>query len=1192
MEPLYYYGDDSSSSPSDNSTCSLMSSCTQCIDWATGCLWCSVPKDSPGFGRGVCLPRLQAQDSCEIGELQATCQEEAGWYVLLLTLSALLCCCCFLTMARKFAAMWHERWWIGAGGELAVPLLDEEGEEQQHAVIFRSSLVDGAGTSWRCPVCGFDNRPRCKNCDLCGITSEFAEVYWKEKDAPNSKIGGKPKRPETSVEEGKAAGGGKLPSLGAESSPSPETDTDGGEKLGSAGGSGSGSSRSEGTGGAAGGGGGGEETGRGREEDGAEEEEEEGADESESAPLLSGSAKTGRCVVVRGGWGGGGVGGGGDAPPPGGGDDSDVDSGGGGGGYGYGYGLGHRVEASPGETSEGGKARAAARFRMRRPGTLTERQKRARRRRIWQRVIGPDGKLRWLQSLDSPAASLAAAPRPAARPTAAPPAAAYQPPSVSPAPSSSSDDATAASTAAANESEAGRSRGGSGSGSGGVPAAAASAAANAAAVIRYWTASLSRGRPAAAGTAAAGGRGGDSRDSSSALASEEQARGAAAAAAAAGLEANEEEGGEEESLLSAVERGEGVARRPSPPASPPPPASPSSSSRDERGAKREREGSDRGDDRPRVASPAGTGSGGASAGGEGGGGGGGRGRSGGTDTKISPAGKTTTTMATAVPTEAVTRTRRDSFGDEVMMTKCPGYYATFLDGGGLALDEARDGEPVVQPHPLPPSATRKGQLAGEGAATATDGSGTGGGGGGGRGRGRGGGGGGGGGVGTVGFGLGTGPGARMGAGGGWAEGSARRREARREEVASEEWITSTKKEVAKLCEVASKPFWQKHSWFLDQLKLLQVPHGAGMEAMRIEVNRKNLLEDSFAQVSAMNVGELRRWLRVQFVGEAGVDAGGLEREWFMLVCSALFDPSTGLFTPQPSNGAFAINPSSGMANEMHLEYFRFTGRVLGKLLMEHSVAPYHLSLPILKHLLGLPVAFTDLEFADVELYRNLQWLRANAGAESLGLDFTVTLESFGVKEVAELVPGGKDVAVTDENKEEYLQLRLKHRVLNGTHAQLWNLMRGLYDVIPAHLISVFDYQEMELLLCGIPEIDVEEWKRCSRYLGAYRRAGENHFVIQWFWEVVEAFSEDEKARFLQFCTGSSRLPAHGFKALQSNDGSFRSFSVQSITKRESAFPRAHTCFNKLDLPMYETKKELEECLGLCICFELTGFTID
>lgn len=98
--------------------------------------------------------------------------------------------------------------------------------------------------------------------------------------------------------------------------------------------------------------------------------------------------------------------------------------------------------------------------------------------------------------------------------------------------------------------------------------------------------------------------------------------------------------------------------------------------------------------------------------------------------------------------------------------------------------------------------------------------------------------------------------------------------------------------------------------------------------------------------------------------------------------------------------------------------------------MEHSVAPYHLSLPILKHLLGLPVAFSDLEFADVELHRNLCWLRANDGAESLGLDFTVTLESFGVKEVAELVPGGRSVGVTDDNKEDYLQVA-KLQALDG-----------------------------------------------------------------------------------------------------------------------------------------------------------------
>lgn len=62
--------------------------------------------------------------------------------MLVLTLSALLCCCCFLTMARKFVAMWHERWWLASGGDLAAPLLDEDGEEQQHEVGNRQRQCD------------------------------------------------------------------------------------------------------------------------------------------------------------------------------------------------------------------------------------------------------------------------------------------------------------------------------------------------------------------------------------------------------------------------------------------------------------------------------------------------------------------------------------------------------------------------------------------------------------------------------------------------------------------------------------------------------------------------------------------------------------------------------------------------------------------------------------------------------------------------------------------------------------------------------------------------------------------------------------------------------------------------------------------------------------------------------------------
>lgn len=71
-------------------------------------------------------------------------------------------------------------------------------------------------------------------------------------------------------------------------------------------------------------------------------------------------------------------------------------------------------------------------------------------------------------------------------------------------------------------------------------------------------------------------------------------------------------------------------------------------------------------------------------------------------------------------------------------------------------------------------------------------------------------------------------------------------------------------------------------------------------------------------------------MRVQFLGEPGVDAGGLEREWFVLVVQALFDPAQGLFTRTGELGSYNINPSSAKLSHdnLHLQYFYFTGRSL------------------------------------------------------------------------------------------------------------------------------------------------------------------------------------------------------------------------------------------------------------------------
>ena len=122
-------------------------------------------------------------------------------------------------------------------------------------------------------------------------------------------------------------------------------------------------------------------------------------------------------------------------------------------------------------------------------------------------------------------------------------------------------------------------------------------------------------------------------------------------------------------------------------------------------------------------------------------------------------------------------------------------------------------------------------------------------------------------------------------------------------------------------------------------------------------------------------------------------------------------------------------------------------------------------------------------------------------------------------------------------------------MLDSVKGQLEALLCGLYEVVPPDLLSVFDYQELELLLCGIPDIDLDDWMRHTEYLSDYARLGARHRVVRWFWQSVGAMSREERVRMLQFTTGCSRLPAQGFKALQSNDGNYRKFNIQAISKK-------------------------------------------
>lgn len=296
-----------------------------------------------------------------------------------------------------------------------------------------------------------------------------------------------------------------------------------------------------------------------------------------------------------------------------------------------------------------------------------------------------------------------------------------------------------------------------------------------------------------------------------------------------------------------------------------------------------------------------------------------------------------------------------------------------------------------------------------------------------------------------------------------------------------------------------------------------------------------------------------------------------------------------------------INPSSEMAcPEDHLVYFRFLGRVMGKALFDRQLVAGHMVRHMYKHMLGWPITFDDLELFDEDYYRHLKQLSEVEDVSMLCLTFTVTEDELGIKREVELVEGGAEIEVTEDNLPEYLEANLKYRMLDRIRPQLTELLLGFFDVMPEPLLTIFDFQELELLLCGLPTIDVDDWMAHTVYSGQYENTGPSSpsgaplkRPCLWFWEAVrDEFDQEQRARLLQFVTGTSGVPSRGFGVLQGSDGNVRKFAIHGVDPKQFHYPRAHTCFNRIDLPAYSTKEELVERLKFAVSSSATGFDME
>ncbi|KAH6941939.1 hypothetical protein HPB50_024455 [Hyalomma asiaticum] len=350
--------------------------------------------------------------------------------------------------------------------------------------------------------------------------------------------------------------------------------------------------------------------------------------------------------------------------------------------------------------------------------------------------------------------------------------------------------------------------------------------------------------------------------------------------------------------------------------------------------------------------------------------------------------------------------------------------------------------------------------------------------------------------------------------------------------------------------------------------------------IEVMVRRDYIYEDAFEKLSGdLN---LRLRLRVQLVNvagleEAGIDGGGLLREFLAELMKTAFDANRGLFRCTHDRRLYP-NPAAGQlpdyADGRAAKHYSFVGRMLGKALYEGMLV----ELPLAHFFLAKWVApgrgdlgLHHLASLEPLVYRNLFFLKSYKGdVADLGLDFTVVTSQLGNSTVEELKPNGATIPVTAANRIEYMHLLADHLLNAQLRQQCLAFRQGLEELLPGHWLRLFAPHELQVLVSGAQSpVDLEDLREHTHYEGGYSAT---HPVVQAFWRVLEGFDERQRRLLLKFVTSCSRPPLLGFKDLVPQ------FCIHSAGPEPGRLPTASTCMNLLKLPEITDEAQLREKL--------------
>ncbi|CAH0555010.1 unnamed protein product [Brassicogethes aeneus] len=391
---------------------------------------------------------------------------------------------------------------------------------------------------------------------------------------------------------------------------------------------------------------------------------------------------------------------------------------------------------------------------------------------------------------------------------------------------------------------------------------------------------------------------------------------------------------------------------------------------------------------------------------------------------------------------------------------------------------------------------------------------------------------------------------------------------------------------------------------------------ASPQSTLITVHRSRIVEDGYRQLALLPPQALKGVIRVRFINEQGLDEAGIDqdgvfKEFLEENIKRVFDPALNLFKATSEERLYP-SPTSYMQDN-HLQLFEFVGRMLGKAVYEGIVvdvpfASFFLSMVSGQTATALYSCVDELPSLDPDLYRSLSYIKHYDGDVSkLDLTFSSDEDSLGKIITHELIPGGRAVPVTNENKINYIHLMAHFRMHIQIKEQTTAFIRGFRSIINPDWLTLFSTPELQRLISGdnVP-LNLKDLRRYTQYYGGFH---DSHRVVGWLWDILEKdFTEEEKGQFLKFVTSCSKPPLLGFEHLEppfsircvevgddedtgDTIGSvFRGFFTIRKKDPQNRLPTSSTCFNLLKLPNYQKKSTLREKLRYAVTCN-TGFEL-